>query len=150
MLAGNRNHFITAFCPLTYPEHNFKLKVAILDNKYWPFPKFKRPVNRLDLPGSKILLRDSISLLYRAKIGESAVLTCRASGDPAPDIVFHKDSVREPFSSQGAQADSRIFTIQKKEGRITVAQIKVEPLLRYVFCKHPHKLCNLQNSCKYV
>ncbi len=58
------------------------------------------------------------------------VLTCRASGDPAPDIVFHKDSVRQPFTSQGAQQDSRIFTIQKKEGRITVAQIKVEPLLR--------------------
>ncbi|XP_021944493.1 fasciclin-2 isoform X2 [Folsomia candida] len=65
-----------------------------------------------------------------SQVGANAVLTCRASGDPAPDIVFHKDSVREPFSPQGSQQDTRIFTDQRKDGRVTVAQVKVADLLR--------------------
>jgi len=59
----------------------------------------------------------------------NALLSCRASGDPPPDIVFHKDSVREPFT-HGAQQDTRIFSEQRKDGRFTTAIIKINDILR--------------------
>jgi hypothetical protein len=59
----------------------------------------------------------------------SALLTCKASGEPAPDIVFHKDSKPEPFT-HGSQRDTRIFTDQRKDGSMTTAQLKIDNLLR--------------------
>lgn len=57
------------------------------------------------------------------------MLTCRASGDPAPDIKFHKDSNREPFTI-GPQHDTRIVIQVQKKGRHTVATLKIDDILR--------------------
>lgn len=63
------------------------------------------------------------------QVNGNTMLRCTASGDPAPDIQFRKDSNREPFS-QGAQSDTRIFIDQRKNGRITVATLKISDVLR--------------------
>ncbi len=67
--------------------------------------------------------------IFRTQVGGNAVLTCRASGDPAPDINFQKDSLSQPFL-MGAQNDNRIFVEQRKEGRNTVASIKISDIMR--------------------
>ncbi|ODM98953.1 Fasciclin-2 [Orchesella cincta] len=63
------------------------------------------------------------------QVNGNAILQCRASGDPAPDIRFHKDSNREPFS-MGPQKDSRIVVDQRKQGRETTAILKISDVLR--------------------
>ncbi|CAG7729553.1 unnamed protein product [Allacma fusca] len=64
-----------------------------------------------------------------AQVDGNTVLVCRASGEPAPDILFHKDSKSEPFT-HGTQRDTRIFSEQRKEGSVTIARLKIDNLLR--------------------
>ncbi|CAL8091779.1 unnamed protein product [Orchesella dallaii] len=64
------------------------------------------------------------------QVNGNAILQCRASGDPAPSIRFHKDSNREPFSAQGPQHDSRIVVEQRTQGRETTATIRISDVLR--------------------
>ena len=67
---------------------------------------------------------------FRSQVDGKAVLICRARGTPAPDIVFQKDSRREPFV-QGAQNDARIFQEQARiNEEVTVATLTINDLLR--------------------
>jgi len=63
------------------------------------------------------------------EVGGKTVLRCKASGDPPPDIVFHKDSYKDPFPP-GADRDTRIFTDQSKEGRVTTAHVRITDVAR--------------------
>ncbi|ODM93784.1 Fasciclin-2 [Orchesella cincta] len=56
-------------------------------------------------------------------------IICRASGDPAPDIMFHKDSEYAPFET-GTQHDPRIFVDVRKDERITTATLKITDVQR--------------------
>lgn len=57
------------------------------------------------------------------------MLVCRASGDPAPDIRFRKENSPLPFN-MGPQKDPRIFMDQRKDGRNTVATLRISDVLR--------------------
>jgi hypothetical protein len=79
---------------------------------------------------------------------KSTSLQCRASGDPLPEVTFHKDSWRDPFVP-GPQPDSRLFLDVAKEGRFTSATLKISDVARIDDGLYKCIAYNKRTRCKY-
>ncbi|CAL8091774.1 unnamed protein product [Orchesella dallaii] len=86
-----------------------------------------------------VTMKSTLSVVTRPVIEEfknvtsqtkaNAILTCRATGDPAPDIKFHKIGNRNPFEIS-PHHDARIFVNHKKEEGVTTATLKITDVTR--------------------
>ena len=63
-------------------------------------------------------------------IGREATLTCKASGEPLPEVTFLKEGSAVPYTTGVQSSDDRIIVDTSREGEFAQAKLIIRDLLR--------------------